>query len=81
MSDVLTPFLPNNNKPDEEWITQDDYNKKHQTMTQRQYEINRELEGHHEGNDQFKMPYPCWLHWLQRHGIYSKVRQSTKSAN
>ncbi len=31
------------------------YHKKHQDMTQRQFEINRKLEGHHEGNDQFKI--------------------------
>lgn len=39
----------------DESITKDVYHKKHQDMTQRQYEINRELEGHHEGNDQFKI--------------------------
>lgn len=36
-------------------ITKDVYNKKHQEITQRQYEINRELESHHEGNEQFKI--------------------------
>jgi site-specific DNA recombinase len=39
----------------DESITKDVYHKKHQDMTQRQYEINRELESHHEGNDQFKI--------------------------
>lgn len=39
----------------EESITKDVYHKKHQAMIERQQEINRELEGHHEGNDQFKI--------------------------
>lgn len=39
----------------DESITKEMYHKKHQDMTQRQFEINRELEGHHEGNDQFKI--------------------------
>ena len=39
----------------DESITKDVYHKKHQDMTQRQYEINRELENHHEGNNQFKI--------------------------
>lgn len=39
----------------DESITKEVYHKKRQDMTQRQYEINRELEGHHEGNDQFKI--------------------------
>ncbi len=39
----------------DESITKDIYHKKHQDMTQRQFEINKELEQHHEGNDQFKI--------------------------
>lgn len=36
-------------------ITKDVYHKKHQSLAQRRHEINKELEQHHEGNDQFKI--------------------------